>query len=58
VTLEDLKQLFLDVIQTTPKPPEAAKPDAQEDAQAETEIVRALKLEFKTVNEVYVPNKV
>jgi hypothetical protein len=54
VSLEDLKQLFLEVIQPTSKPPEAVKPDAQEDAQAETEIVQALKLEFKTVNEVYV----
>jgi hypothetical protein len=54
VTLEDLKQLFLEVIQATSKPPKAVKLDAKEDAQAETEIVQALKLEFKTVNEVYV----
>jgi hypothetical protein len=63
VTLEDLKQLFLEVIQATSKPPDSAespkavKLDAQEDTQAETDVIRALKLEFKTVNEVYVPNK-
>jgi hypothetical protein len=56
VTLEDLKQLFLEVIQATSKPLESVKLDAKEDAQAETEIVQALKLEFKTVNEVYVTN--
>ncbi len=56
--LDDLKQLFLEVIQATSKSPEAVKLDAKEDAQAETEVVRALKLEFKTVNEVYISNKV
>jgi hypothetical protein len=57
VTLQDLKQLILEAIQATSKPPEAIKPNTQEDAQTETKIVQALKLEFKTVNEVYVFNK-
>lgn len=57
MTLGDLKQLFLEVIQATSKLPEAVKPEAKEDAQAKAEIVRALKLEFKTVNEMYVPSK-
>jgi hypothetical protein len=58
VTLEDLKQLFLKVIQATSKPLEVVKPDTQKDVQAESKIVQALELEFKTVNEVYVSNKV
>ncbi len=60
--LECLEQLLLKLIQAmskspdSAKAPEAIKLDAQEDAQAETEIVRASKLEFKMVNEVYIPN--
>jgi hypothetical protein len=54
MTREDLKQLLLEVIQAKSNPPEAVKLDAQED---KTKIIRALKLEFKTVNEVYVSNK-
>jgi hypothetical protein len=54
VTQEDLKQLLLKVIQAKSKPLKAVKLDAQKD---ETKIIQALKLEFKTVNEVYVSNK-
>ena len=54
MTREDLKQLLLEVIRAKSNPPEAVKLDTQED---ETKIIRALKLEFKTVNEVYVSNK-
>jgi hypothetical protein len=57
VTQEDLKQLLLEVIQAKSESPEAVKPDAQENAQVETEIFPGLKVEFKTVNEVYVSNK-
>jgi hypothetical protein len=48
VTREDLKQLLLEVIQAKSEPPEAVK--------LETKKVRALKVEIKTVNEVYVSN--
>ena len=61
VTLEHLKQLFLEVIQATSKPqisPKAVKSDAKGGAEPKEEIARASKLEFKTVNEVYVSNNV
>jgi hypothetical protein len=60
LTLEHLEQLFLRAIQATPKSldsaeaSEAGEPDAQEDSKAE--VARASKLEFKTVNEVYILN--
>ena len=50
VTREDLKQLLLEVIQAKSELPEAVKLDAQEET--DTRIIRALKLEFKMVNEV------
>jgi hypothetical protein len=50
VTREDLKQLLLEVIQAKSKSPKDVKLDAQEETN--TGIIRALKLEFKTVNEV------
>ena len=53
VTWEDLKQLLLEVLQAKSEPPEAVKLEAQED---EAKKIQALKLEFKTVNEVYVSN--
>ena len=61
LTLEHLEQLFLKLIQTksTPDsagPPKAVKSNDLEDAEPKKEIARASKLEFKTVNEVYVSN--
>ena len=50
VTREDLKQRLLEVIQAKSKSPKDVKLDAQEET--DTGIIRALKLEFKTVNEV------
>ena len=50
MTREDLKQLLLEVIQAKSESPEDGKLDAQEET--DTGIIRALKLEFKTVNEV------
>jgi hypothetical protein len=55
LTSQDLEQLILKLIDAKSKPPkssEGAKPDAY------LEAARASKLEFKTVNEVYVPNGV
>jgi hypothetical protein len=60
LTLEHLEQLFLKLIEATPKSPdsakapEAVKPEAGDD---KAEPARASKLEFKTVNEMYVPNE-
>jgi hypothetical protein len=48
VTREDLKQLLLEVIQAKSKSPKDVKLKEETD----TGITRALKLEFKTVNEV------
>ena len=50
ITQEDLKQLLLEVIQAKPKSPKDVKLNAQEET--DTRIIQALKLEFKTVNEV------
>lgn len=50
MTREDLKQLLLEVIQAKSESPEDGKLHAQEET--DTGIIRALKLEFKTVNEV------
>jgi hypothetical protein len=59
VTWEDLKQLLLEAIQGKSNPQssaKAAKDDKLEYVKPEKEIARASKLEFKTVNEVYVSN--
>jgi len=58
VTREDLKQL-LEAIQgksTWQDSAKAAKDNKTEDVKPKKEIARASKLEFKTVNEVYVSN--
>jgi hypothetical protein len=61
LTFEGFEQLFLKLIQektellAQTKAEEPSKPDASE--QAKTEIFRASKLDFTTVNEVYVPNE-
>jgi hypothetical protein len=60
LSLEHLEQLFLKLIEATPKSPdsakapEAVKPEAGDD---KSEPARASKLEFKMVNEMYVPNE-
>jgi len=62
VTREDLKQLFLEVIQSKTESPgsvdaaESVTTDDLEDAESEKKRVRASKLEFKLVNEVYIAN--
>jgi hypothetical protein len=59
VTREDLKQLLLEVIQGKSNLQDSvkvAKDDKLGDAEPKKEIARASKLEFKTVNEVYVSN--
>jgi hypothetical protein len=59
VTWEDLKQLLLEVIQGKSNPQDsakAAKDNKPGDVKPKKEIARASKLEFKTVNEVYVSN--
>ena len=59
VTWEDLKQLLLEAIQGKSNPQssaKAAKDDKPEGAKPKKRIARASKLEFKTVNEVYVSN--
>jgi hypothetical protein len=53
VTREDLKQLLLEAIQGKSK---AAKDNKPGDCKPKKEITQASKLEFKTVNEVYVSN--
>jgi hypothetical protein len=60
VTLEDLRHLLLEVIQGTSKSPDSAKtPEVvkPEAGDGRAEPARATKLEFKTVNEMYIPNK-
>jgi hypothetical protein len=54
VTLEHLEQLFLKLIQSKDEAPDDAKSNAKPGDQPK--IARASKLEFKTVNEVYVFN--
>jgi len=54
VTLEHLEQLFLKLIQSKDEASDDAKSDAKPGDQPK--IARASKLEFKTVNEVYVFN--
>jgi hypothetical protein len=56
VTLEHLKQLFLKVIQSKDlaKASDSAKSNAK--PRDQPKIAQASKLEFKTVNEVYVFN--
>ena len=59
VTWEDLKQLLLKAIQGKSNPQnsaKAARDDKLEDVKPKREIAQASKLEFKTVNEVYVSN--
>ena len=59
VTREDLKQLLLEAIQgksNSQNSAKAAKDDKLEDVKPKKEIAQASKLEFKTVNEVYVSN--
>jgi hypothetical protein len=59
VTQEEFKQLLLEVIQGKSNPQDSAKAandDKLEDVKPKKEIARASKLEFKTVNEVYVSN--
>jgi len=56
VTWEDLKQLLLEAIQGRSNPQDLAIDDKPEDVKPKKEIARASKLEFKTVNEVYVSN--
>jgi hypothetical protein len=61
LTLEHLEQLFLKLIEATSKSPDSAKaPEAvkPEDGDDKAEPARASKLEFKTVNEMYVPNEI
>ena len=60
LTLEYLQQLFLKLIEATSKSPDLAKaPEAlkSEAGDDKAEPARASKLEFKTVNEMYVPNE-
>ena len=59
MTQEDLKQLLHEVIQGKSNPQDlvkAAKDNKPRDAEPKKEIARASKLEFKTVNEMYVSN--
>jgi hypothetical protein len=62
VTFEHLKQLLLEAIEAKNKSPrlvdapESVTTDDSEDAESEKERVRASKLGFKLVNEVYVAN--
>ncbi len=64
VTREDLKQLFLELLQAKSKShdsaetSEAAESDTEGEDEPKDEIARASKLEFKTVNEVYVSDAV
>jgi hypothetical protein len=58
VTREDLKQLLLEVIQERSNPQELTEAAKLEDVKPEKEIVRASRLEFTTVNEVYVSNTI
>jgi hypothetical protein len=57
-----LEQLLEQLIQAMPKPgtveASAVKSDTSKDIKAETKIVRASKLKFRKVNEVYVSNEV
>jgi hypothetical protein len=59
VTLEHLEQLLLKLIQSkdSAEASDEAKPGAKP-GDTQPKIARASKLEFKTVNEVYVSNKV
>jgi hypothetical protein len=60
LTLEHLEQLFLKLIEATSKSPDSAKaPEAvkSEAGDDKAEPARASKLEFKMVNEMYVPNE-
>src|SRR5438270_5254708 len=60
LTVEHLEQLIEKLIQAKFKSPDSASDDAESDTpgDAQPKVVRASKLEFKTVNEVYVSNLV
>jgi hypothetical protein len=62
LTFEHLEQLLLKLIGAMSKSPnsveaEAPKPDVLGNTQPRTTLVRASKLEIKTVDEVYVPGR-